>query len=183
MKRIIRLTEKDLTRIVKRVIREQSTPSGVNPTLKPDFDTMKRTGTDSDASNNKFWKELKPEIERLTGKKFKQKQEETGGFMYGGNWSWMEDSLVMNNSGGGDLYLQYPASAVDAGSKNDGNFVRIQVSKPKMEVDITGNCFDISNLKVEHSDNKGSMEDGLYMVFVKVWCKKQILDLVKSGLN
>jgi hypothetical protein len=185
MKRIIRLTEKDLTRIVKRVIQEQSTPPGVNPALKPDFDTMKSTGTDSDASNNKFWKELKPEIERLTGKKFTRKKQSAGGLFYGPVVKWEEDSIGNQNPYASvKFWVQYPTSAIDAGSGNDGNFITIYIDDPKTEVNLTGSCFDLSGIQTASAAQaEGSVKDGFYMATVKVWCKKQILDLIKSGLK
>ena len=57
MKKIVRLTESDLARIVRRIISEQ-VPPGVNPTLKPNLDTK-------DALNGTDWKNLESELRKL----------------------------------------------------------------------------------------------------------------------
>jgi len=183
-----RLTEKDLTRIVKRVIKEQTSVTttttyypGVNPTLKPDFDTMKQMGTNSDASNNKVWKELKPEIERLTGQKFKNKTWKIeNNFLE--NDEWVENNLYFKNNQGVQIEIRYPASAVDAGVGNDGNFIYLGFWGVKTPMIYGGSCFDISNIQTESGEFVGG-DDGYYGGHVKIWCKKEILDLIKVAMS
>ena len=184
-----RLTEKDLTRIVKRVIKEQTSVTtttttyypGVNPTIKPDFDTMKQMGTNSDASNNKVWKELKPEIERITGQKFKNKTWKIQSIFYKDD-EWVENNLYFKNSQGVQIEIIYPASAVDAGVGNDGNFIYLGFWGIKTPMKYGGSCFDISNIQTE-AGPFGEGSDGYFGGDIKIWCKKEILDLIKVGMS
>ena len=196
MGRIIRLTERDLTRIVRRVIMEQGpyapgmepksspepTPRGVNPTIKPDFDTMKQMGTNSDASNNKVWKELKPEIEKITGQKFKTRVWHPG---YMGpvinEMGWVEDNMFFISSQGVRIEIIYPASAVEYGVRNDGNFIDLAFWGVNTPMKYGGSCFDISNIQTETGEFHGN--DGYFGGSIKIWCKKEILDLIKVGMS
>jgi hypothetical protein len=196
MGRIIRLTERDLTRIVRRVIMEQgpyapgmepkSSPEptpyypGVNPTIKPDFDTMKQMGTNSDASNNKVWKELKPEIERITGQKFKNKTWKIQS-IFSEDDEWVENNLYFKNSQGVQIEIIYPASAVDAGVGNDGNFIYLGFWGIETPMKYGGSCFDISNIQTETGEFHGN--DGYFGGSIKISCKKEILDLIKVGMS
>ena len=192
-----RLTEKDLTRIVKRVIKEQTSVTttttyypGVNPTLKPDFNTMNQKGTNSDASNNKVWKELKPEIEKITGQKFKTRVWHPG---YMGpvinEMGWVEDNMFFISSQGVRIEIIYPASAVEYGVRNDGNFIDLAFWGVNTPMKYGGSCFDLSDIFTADFGTSsaepfvGYDSDGKTGGAVKIWCKKEILDLIKDGMS
>ena len=78
MRKIIRLTESDLIRLVKRVINEQPTPStGIGKTAAKQFvDALSKFNNDeagafkaiSQLKNNSDFIEFKNQIEKITGK-------------------------------------------------------------------------------------------------------------------
>ena len=156
MKKIIRLTESDLVRLVKRVIKEQSpyapgmapkttTPAGVNPTNKS---SIKYTG--------EFKTDVSDEFNKKEFEKFIKSQSGAGTFMQG------------------NLYNFVPISNKVARVNNPNNrtygYVNIYISKENLPNDINTNpCY--SNLKLD--------EDGdLKQVDVKISCKKEYQKLV-----
>ena len=155
MKKIIRLTERDLTNIVRRVIREQgpfapgmgpktttTTPIGVNPTNKS---SLKYTG------------------EFATAVADEEKVKEFNRFVY--SQSGGHQGLIWNF-----VPISYKTARVnDTRLDPLSGYMDMDISKKDLPKDIKTNpCY--SNLKLDD-------EGGIYQLDVKMSCKKEYQNL------
>jgi hypothetical protein len=165
MSKIIRLTESDLTRIVKRVLKEQDgpwapgmkpksssepTPRGVNPSLpKPKLELV--------PPKNPEWTKLKDELVN-SGFKLYDKSDDMGTYQF------------LNTS---KVRVSY------ADSWDDGKIVGIYSPNHTKEV-LKKLPKDIkTNLCYFNYDGKPTLSiDGSVMVNVRLSCKKEIKNLI-----
>jgi hypothetical protein len=161
MKKVIRLTESDLMRIVKRVIKESD-------------GEVKKT----DAKTNQYWNQLKPRLKALGfNSKVDHIVNERSYFNIGGYPSVDFYSEVMTHPSG--ITITYPADKMDYTGDYYPNFVEINGSKNWNQsshlptfVDGSSPCIG-SIIQSEPDSGKG----------FKVSCGDYIVKVVTKAIN
>lgn len=165
MRKIVKLTESDLVRIVKRVINEND---DLNDPLK-------------DARGNKFWKELKPELQRLGFRSLglkRHKQISTFEIPYPDMDSTVETMVSKDNN----ITISYPPTGDDFDQLAHPNWVNIQFLKQnqKTKINTKNGCFNTTPLQPASKYPETGVWDNSYGGYMKVWCKKEIIDTIKT---
>ena len=116
MKKIVRLTESDLTRLVKRVIKEQSLINIVRNETDP-----KKT----DCKTNSYWKQLEPKLLSLGfTKKEEHIEEKANRFNLGGYPNIDFTQCTMSHRSG--IEVTYPLSYLDYTGDYYPDFVEVE---------------------------------------------------------
>ncbi len=115
MKKIVRLTESDLTRLVKRVIKEQSLMNIFRKETDP-----KKT----DCKTNPYWKQLEPKLLSLGFTKKEEHIEKKRFFKIGGYPNIDFTECTMSHRSG--IEVSYPLSMLDYTGDYYPDFVQIE---------------------------------------------------------
>lgn len=156
MKKIVKLTESDLMRIVKRVINEQ-----------PSSNLDKKDPEKTDCRTNSYWKQLEPKLLSLGFKK-NEKHHKYKGFIFGPDYPDYDFyECTMTHPQG--VSISYPLFWPDYTGDYYSNFV-----------DVQNLGFDSNKLKNTSCLGRVPDEDGSYL---KVSCIDYILQLAKESIK